>query len=125
MDLAEVPAGEAHLQAGEMPVAVGHLEAPALDDDGAIAAAQGAPLGAGEGQLQRRAVRAGSRDLGTGEEAGDRGVAELGMDLTVVLVLHPGLGRLVEVGQGEVGTPSSMAISRPSTGPQNASCLPF
>ena len=55
-----------------------------------------------------------------------RGLADLGVELAVVLVLDPGLRRLVEERPSvRSGTCSSMAISRPSTGPQNASCLAF
>ena len=64
MDLGEIPGGEADFQQRKMPIAVGNFEAAAFDDGGAIALAQGAPLGAGEGQPQRRGIRAGSRHGG-------------------------------------------------------------
>src|SRR4051812_679024 len=44
MDLGEIPDGEAHSQQGEMPVAVGNLEAAPLDDGGAVTLAKGSPL---------------------------------------------------------------------------------
>jgi hypothetical protein len=39
MNLCEIPGGEADLQQGEMPIAVGNFEAAAFDDGRAIAAA--------------------------------------------------------------------------------------
>ena len=62
----------ADLQRGEMPILVRDFEAAAFDGGGAIALAQGAPLGAGEGQPQRRGIRAGPRHGGAGEEACER-----------------------------------------------------
>ena len=98
----------------------------AFDGDGAVALAQGAPLGAGERQPERCGIRAGPRDVGAGEEAGERRVVDLGMALAVVVVLDPRLRRLVEFGQGQVfDMPSSMAISRPSICPQKVSCFPL
>ena len=49
------------------------------------------------------AVGAGPRHLRTREEARDGSFADLGVDLAVVLVLDPGLGRLVEGRKREVG----------------------
>ncbi len=102
MDLCEVPGSEADLQRGKMPVAVGDFEAAAFDDGGAVALAQGTPLGAGEGQPQCGGIRAGPCDVGTGEEACKRRVVDLAVSLTVVVLLHPGLCRLVEPTQGKI-----------------------
>jgi len=102
MDCAQVPAGETDLDLEEMTITVGQLEAAALDHQGPVALALGPPLGPREGQPQRRAVRARPRHLGASEEAGDRRLADLGMKLAIVLVLRPGLGRLVEHGEREV-----------------------
>src|SRR6266545_3697454 len=49
-----------------------------------------------ESEPERGAVRAGPRDVRAGEEAGDRRLSDLGVDLAVVLVLHPRLRRVVE-----------------------------
>ncbi len=102
MDQGEVPGGEANFQQGEMPVAIGNLEAAGFDDGGAIALAQGASLGAGEGQPQCRGIRARTGHGGAGEEAGERRVVDLAVPLAVVVLLDPGLRRLVEPGQGEI-----------------------
>ena len=77
VDLCEVPGGEADLQQRKMPVAVGDFEAAAFNDGGAIALAQGAPLGAGERQPQCRGIRAGPCDVGAGKEAGEWCVVDL------------------------------------------------
>src|SRR5271166_4943785 len=87
---------------GEMPIAVGDFEPTTLDDGGAIALAQGAPLGTGEGQSQRRGIRTQPRHLGTGEEACERGVVDLAMSLAVIVMLDPCLRRLVEPDQSEI-----------------------
>jgi len=109
-----------------MAVAGRHLETAPLDDDGAVALALHALIGTREGEAQRIAVRTRPRHLWAGEEARNGGFADLGMDLAVVLVLDPGLRRLVEDRKREIGdNPPALAISRPSTGPQNASCLAF
>ena len=50
MDEAEIPAGVADLNAVEMPIAVRHLEAAPVDDDGAVALPVGAMSTAGEGE---------------------------------------------------------------------------
>ena len=85
VDEAEIPAGVADFDAREMPVAVRHLEAAALDNNRAVALPLRATIGSREGQPQRIAVGAGSRYLGPGKEACDRRLADLGMDLAVVL----------------------------------------
>ena len=85
-----------------MPIAVRHLEAAAFDDGGAITLAQGAPLGPSEGQPQKRGIRAGSRHGRAGEEAGQRRVVDLTVVLAVIVLLHPGLRRLIEPGEGEI-----------------------
>jgi putative transposase len=96
----------------EMPITIGYFEAAGFDDGGAIALAQAAPFGAGEGQPQRRGIRAGSRHGGAGEEAGERCVIDLPVlevrfaawDLTQVHLVDPQTGtvlcRLFPVGQG-------------------------
>ena len=55
-----------------------------------------------EGEAQRIAVGAWPRDVRPGEEARDRCPADLGVGLAIVLVLDPGLGRLVQEAQGQV-----------------------
>ena len=102
MDEAEIPVGVADLDAGEMAITVRHLEAAALDDDGAVALLVGAMSAAREGEAQRIAVGTRPRDVGPGEEARDRRLADLGVGLAVVLVLDPGLGGLVQEAQGQV-----------------------
>ena len=102
VDEAEIPTGVADLDAGEMAVAVWNLEAAPLDDDSAVAFALHAVIGAGEGEAQRVAVGARPRHLRTREEARDGGLADLGVDLAVVLVLDPGLRRFVEGGKREI-----------------------
>src|SRR6266566_885167 len=86
-----------------MPVAVGNLEAAPFDDDGAIALALHAMIGARESEAQRVAVWARPRHLGARQEACDGGFADLGMDLAIILILHPGLRRLVENRKCEIG----------------------
>ena len=103
VDLGQIPGRVADLEPGEMAVAVGHLEAAALDDDGAVALPLLAALGAGEGQPQRGAIRAGPHHAGAGEEARDRRLADLGVELAIVLVLDPSLRRLIEECEGEIG----------------------
>src|SRR5580658_6728200 len=44
----------------------------------------------------------GSRHGGTGEEAGKRRVVDLAVPLAVIVLLHPGLRRLVEPSHGEI-----------------------
>ena len=87
----------------EMAVAVRDLEAAAVDDDGAVALPLRAVVSAREGEPQRVAVGARPRDGGPGEKARERGLADLGVDLAVVLVLDPGLRRLVQERPGQVG----------------------
>src|SRR5206468_10272977 len=41
--------------------------------------------------------------LGARQEACDGGFADLGMDLAIILILHPGLRRLVENRKCEIG----------------------
>ena len=103
VDEAEVPAGVTNLDARQMPVAVGQLEAAPLDHDGSVAFALHAVIGTCEGEAQRIAVGAGPCHLGTREEARDGGLADLGVDLAVGLVLDPGLRRLVEERQRQIG----------------------
>ena len=102
MDETEIPAGVAHFEPRQMAVPVGDLEAAALDHDGAVTLPLHAVVSAGEGEAQRIAVGARPRHVGSGEEARDRGFADLGVDLAVVVELGPGLCRLVEHGQGEI-----------------------
>ena len=102
VDLCEIPGGEAHLQQGEMAIVVGDFEPTAFDDGSAVALAQSAPLGAGEGQSQRRGIRAGPRHVGAGEEARERRVVDLAVSLAVIVMLDPGLRRRVEPGQSEI-----------------------
>ena len=102
MDGAQVPLGVAHLDAGEMPVAVRHLEAPAVDDDAAVALLLRADGAAREGEAERDAARTGPRHRRPFEEAGERRGGDLGVDRAVVLVLDPGLRRLVEERQCQV-----------------------
>src|SRR3984885_6445608 len=102
MDLGEIPRGEADLEHGKMPITIGYFEAAGFDDGGAIALAQAASFGAGEGQPQCRGIRAGSRYGRASEEAGERRVVDLAVVLAVIVLLHPGLCRLVEPCQGEV-----------------------
>jgi hypothetical protein len=85
-----------------MPIAVGDFEPAAFDDGGAIALAQGASFGAGEGQPQRRGVRTRPRHRRAGEEARQRRVVDLAVPLAVIVLLRPGLRRLVEPRQGEI-----------------------
>src|SRR5258705_8180433 len=102
MGAGEIPACVTNLDAGEMAVAVRHLETAPLDDDGAVALALHALIGTREGEAQRIAVRTRPRHLWAGEEARNGGFADLGMDLAVVLVLDPGLRRLVEDRKREI-----------------------
>jgi hypothetical protein len=103
VDGTQVPGCVAHLDAGGMPVAIGHLEAPALDDNAAVALLLRAMCAPGEGETQPIAVGAGARDRRSFEEAGERCGADLGVARAVVLVLAPGLRGLIEEGEGEVG----------------------
>src|SRR5262249_59826697 len=103
MDLGEVPACVAHLELAHMAVAVRQLEAAALQHYGAVSLPLPAPVGPGEGQAQRGAVRAWPHDTRSGKEACDGGLPGLGVDLAVVLVLDPGERRLVQPIQAQVG----------------------
>src|SRR5258707_11409325 len=95
VDRGEIPTGEADLDAGEVSVAVGDLEAVPLDDDGAVALALCATISLGEGELQRRTIRARSHHVGAGEEARNRCFTNLGVELGIVLVLRPRRRRLI------------------------------
>jgi len=86
-----------------MAITVWRLETTALDDDGSVALALGASLGSGEGEFERRAVRTGPHHRGAGEEAIERRLADLGMELAVVVGLDPGLGGLIEHGERKIG----------------------
>ena len=90
VDEAESQPASEDFDAREMPVAVRHLEAAALDNNRAVALPLRATIGSREGQPQRIAVGAGSRYLGPGKEACDRRLTDLGMDLAVVLVARCG-----------------------------------
>ena len=84
-----------------------------------------AVIGAREGEAQRVAVGAGPCHLGTREEPRERGFADLGVDLAVVLVLDPGLRRLVEEGEREIGQVFQHGDQPALDRTQNASCLAF
>ena len=58
MDHGEVPVGIAQLDASDLPVSAGDLEAAAFDHDGAVVPALGAAVAACEGKAQRGSVRA-------------------------------------------------------------------
>src|SRR5262249_41688891 len=96
VDMGEVPACVTHLELAHMAVAVGHLEAAALEHYGAVTLPLPAPLGPGEGQAQRGAVQAWPHDARARKEARYRGLPGLGVDLAVVLVLDPSECRLVQ-----------------------------
>ena|SRR5437879_9803484 len=86
-----------------MPVAIGDLEAAALDDDRAVALSLRARVGARERQPQYITARTIARDGRTGEETGDRRCADLAVVLGVVVLLGPSLRRRVEDGESEIG----------------------
>src|SRR4029450_3020761 len=102
-DKGKIPVRIAPLELGEMTVVVRHLEAATVDNAGAVTLALHAPLGPGEGKPQRGAIGARPHDARSYQEAPDRGLAGLGMDLVVVLVLGPGERRLVEFGEAQIG----------------------
>ena len=102
-DGAQVPLGIAHLDAGEMPIAVRHLEPSPRDDDAAVALLLGTNGAAREGEAERGTVRTRPRHRWPFEEAGKRRGGDLGVDRAVVLVLDPGLRRLVEEGERQIG----------------------
>ena len=103
VDGAQVPLGVAHLDTGEMAIAVRQLEASAVDDDAAVALLLRPRDAAGEGEAERDAARTGPRHRRPFEEAGERRGGDLGVDRAVVLVLDPGLRRLVEERQRQIG----------------------
>jgi hypothetical protein len=103
IDVGQIPTGVADLDLREMAVAVWHLEATTVDDDGAVALPLRARVGPGECAAQGVAVGAGPHDVGSCQEACDRGLAGLGMDLTVVLELDPSEGCFVQEGESEIG----------------------
>src|SRR5208283_2439893 len=90
VDDAQVPLGVAHLDAGEMAIAVRQLEAPAVDDDAAVALLLRPRDAAGEGEAERDAARTRPRHRRPFEEAGERRDADLGVDRAVIFVLDPG-----------------------------------
>jgi hypothetical protein len=94
VDVGEIPAGIADLEAGKMPVATGYLEAVTFDDDGAIAPALAATVGFGEGELESCTIRAWPHHIGAREKARNRRFAGLGVDLAIVVVFCPRLRRL-------------------------------
>src|SRR5208337_1284143 len=61
VDGAQVPLGVAHLDTGEMAIAVRQLEASAVDDDAAVALLLRPRDAAGEGEAERDAARTGPR----------------------------------------------------------------
>ena len=125
VDSAEVPAGVAHGHFAEVAVPSRNLEPHALERDRAIALTL-TPLGFQAKRvakrLARRALAEHVRRLG---ETLDRRAGGLAVHGAVVLDFHPRLGRFVENSSVNSATPSSIFISRPSSVPQNASCLPF
>src|SRR5215467_9062850 len=95
----EIPACEAHLNVCEMPISVGQLEAASLDDDRAIAPALGPLLAPGQGEAQGRAVWTRSRHLRALDKARNLPLAGIGVNLAIVLVFHPCLRCLIELGE--------------------------
>src|ERR1700683_3989635 len=102
MDVGQIPGRIADFEAGQMAVLVRRLESAALDDDGSVALALGASLGSGEGELERHAFGTGPHHRGAGEETIEGRLADLRMELAVVVGLDPGLGGLVEHGERKV-----------------------
>ena len=86
-----------------MAVLVRHFEAAAVDAYGAVAAALGAPLGPGEGSLEYHTFGAEPHHRRVSQETVERCFADLGMTLAVIVGIDPGLGRLVEHGEGKIG----------------------
>src|SRR5262249_60555223 len=105
LDARQVPARDAEPEVAQGAVGRGDLEAHALHRDGAVTRslracdlhAEGAPEGFG--------VRTVPADIRSFEVTLDRGLAELGVDRTVILLLDPRLCRGIEQVEGEVRDP--------------------
>ena len=103
MNLGEIPARVTHGEFAQVPIAAGYLEALRADHDRAVAQALCASFGSGEGRAKRGAVGRRPQHLRARQEAGQRRLADLGVDRAVVLVLAPRLRRFIEGGEGEIG----------------------
>ena len=125
VNLGEIPAGVADLDAREVSVAVRDLEAVSLDDDGAVALALGATIILSERELQRRTVRPRSHHVGAGEEGRNRCLTNLGVDPAIVSYSAHASVASLRNDNVRSGTSSSMARSRPSTKPHSVSILAF
>ena len=101
--LGEVPARVAHQYTVQVPERVRHFEAVRIDDDRAVATPLGTPLGAREGQAQRRAVRARAQYIRARRPAGERRLARFTVDGALITELGPGLGGFVQELEREVG----------------------
>ena len=102
----------------ETPIPGRDLEALAVQTDRAVGAALLALDLDAERSAQRIAARALAPDVRAGEVALQRRGAELAVHGAVVFLGHPGLGGEVQLLEGELASPSSMASRRPSTRPQ-------
>src|SRR5439155_24329591 len=106
-------------------VAVVTLAAAALDQDGAVILPLNAVVSAGEGEAQRIAVGHGRVTSGPARkrEIGASPISEW----TLRLWSNSAQACVASLSMANMrsATPSNMAMSRPSTGPQNASCLAF
>jgi len=80
-----------------------YFEAACIDDESAIAASLGAPLGAGEGEAKRRAVGTRPKDLRSPRPTRERRFADFTVDRAVIAELGPGLGGFVQAIECEIG----------------------
>jgi len=102
MHFSEVPSGVTHQQTFLMAIAVGHFEPVSLDNYGAIAQALCPPLGGGEGEPQRCAVRTGSLHIRAGQEARQGSLTGFRVDGSVVVILGPSLSGFVQGLQSQI-----------------------
>ena len=124
IDPAEIPTGVAHADLAEVTVPCRNLEAHPLQRNCAIALPL-APLGfQAKGVAKRFAGGARTEHIRPLEAAQPASTKFRGARRGL-LDFHPGLGRFVEQLERQLGQPSSIFKSRPSSLPQNTSCLPF
>jgi hypothetical protein len=101
-DVGEVPGSVTHPELIEMSVTTGQFEANALDADSAIGFSQTTRLLGSEGESELVERGTISRDRGALKESFEWALASLGVQLSLVFHLHPGLGRLVQKRQAHL-----------------------
>src|ERR1039458_3955482 len=112
MDRAQVPGSVAQPQFGQVAEPGGNLKANALQSEGAIAAALEAPDLGGKGDLQLVGGRTGLGHVFVIKKALQRSLADLRVNLAVILQLDPRLTYLVELVQRQIDYPLERKSTR-------------